>query len=830
MVRIASLLAGTTLLVVANPAFAQASPGQAGSQTGTRAEAEAEPAAPGPGDAGITQAQADSAPGDGDIVVTAQKRSERLTSIPLAVTAIGGDALASRQINDSATLTQAVPSLTFQQGSNPTNTSFRIRGVGTSLFGQGIESSASVVVDGVVAARQAQGFTDLADVERIEVLRGPQGTLFGRNASAGVINVVTARPSSTFGGRADFTIAEHGEYRAKGTVTGPITDTLKARLTGYYNNVDGFVRNLTTGRDVQGSEGYGVRGKLDWDPTGNLNILVTGEYRKQDSLCCASVPVSLVTPGVVQLTRPVVASPRNRQIVENEETYANTWQWTGSIQADLDLDFATLTSITAYQKYHLDVNQPIDRTNSSPILFVGTGAAYSATDLNAGILNLRQFSQELRLGSNGGGDLTYVIGAYYNHTDVERPFQRRRARCLAGTLYQPCAATNLVYQSSRSFAELVTESYALFGQAEYRLVGGLKAIGGVRVQHESGRNTGTQFGALVAGDQLFPGSPGLVNAATTGSAQAEDTAVTGKAGLQYEFSRDAQVYATYTRGYKGQGYNTEAATDFRNQTVLEPEHVNAYEAGFKFVTADRKFSLNAAAFLSDYSNLQVQANRSDPVTGTVVFTPVNAGSSRTKGIEIESVLRPSRSFSIAASFTLSDSRITIAGLNCPLQQQAAAPVLTGAFPVNSCYRPRISVNGVLTTLGPIQDLRNAPLPASPKYRVNISPRYEHAIPGTGLEGFAQVSVNFQSDQNFTLEQDPLTRQDAYTLVDASIGIRDAEDRYTLTLFVKNMFNTNYFTSLGHNSLLATAANPFDIVGTFNKDADRYFGATLGFRF
>jgi iron complex outermembrane recepter protein len=144
--------------------------------------------------AGALPAAAQDGPGEtiAEIVVTAQKREERLQDVPLAVTAVSGEALLNRQINDTSNLVQAVPSLTFQQGNNPTNTSFRIRGIGTSLFGQGVESSVSVVLDGVVTARGSQSFTDLADVERVEVLRGPQGTLFGKNATAGVINVVTA--------------------------------------------------------------------------------------------------------------------------------------------------------------------------------------------------------------------------------------------------------------------------------------------------------------------------------------------------------------------------------------------------------------------------------------------------------------------------------------------------------------------------------------------------------------------------------------------------------------------------------------------------------------
>jgi iron complex outermembrane receptor protein len=750
----------------------------------------------------------------GDIIVTAQKRSERLQDVPLAVTAITGDALANRQVNDTSTLTQAIPSLTFQQGPNATNTTLRIRGVGTALFGQGVESSVSVVVDGVVQARQAQGFADLADIERVEVLRGPQGTLFGKNASAGVISIVTARPSRDFEGRVEGTIAEHGEYRAKGTISGPLSDTLRARLTGFYNDVPGITYNTTLKRQVNGQKSWGVRGKLEWDATDNLNFLLSAEYRKTNTDCCISSSIRVDNPVVALLEAPVVASPTNRQVSEDTLTYADSNQKTFSLQADWDLGSATLTSITAYQDYYLKVNQPIDRINSDPVRFVGANA-YASWNFNQGILDLSQFSQELRLGSNGSHDLSYVAGVYYSHGNIKRPFARRRAVCAAGLIGQTCAAPT--YQSSSSFAELKTNSIAAFGQVEYRIVGGLKLLGGLRVQYEDGTNYGAQLGTLVTGDALITGVP----ANGAGTKTGHDTAVTGKVGLQYEFSRQVQAYGTYTRGYKGIGYNMEAGTNFTIQTALSPEHVNAYELGVKGRTSDGTLSMAVAVFRSNYTNLQVQANRSDPVTGVTSFVATNAGTSRSQGVEVEATLRPSHNFTVDASFTYTDSTVNIDGLNCPLQFQAAAPVLTGT-PVNICYRTAVGVT-------PQQNLRNATLPASPKVRVSLAPRWEQDI-SNALAGFVQVGVNFQSKQQFAIEQDPLLVQEAYTLVDASIGIHTIDKRYSLSLFVKNMFDVNYYTSVSHNSLLATAAKPFDLIATYNKDADRYFGATLAIRF
>ncbi len=798
-------------LALATPAAAQTA---ASATLGTPADSA--PAATAETPAAAVQApEAAPAPLDsGDIIVTAQKRTERLQDVPLAVTAVTGDALANRQVNDTSTLTQAVPSLTFQQGPNPTNTTLRIRGVGTALFGQGVESSVSVVVDGVVQARQAQGFADLADIERVEVLRGPQGTLFGKNASAGVINIVTARPTRDLSGRADATIAEHGEYRVRGTISGPITDTLRARVTGYYNDVPGITYNTTLQRRVNGQDSWGVRGKLEWQAADNLNILLNAEYRKTNSDCCVSSSIRVDNPVVALLESPVVASPTNRRVSEDTLTYANSNQKTVSLQGDWDLGFGTLTSITAYQDYYLKVNQPIDRINSDPVRYVGPGAAYASWNFNQGILDLSQISQELRLGSRGGGDLTYVVGAYYSHGDIKRPFARRRALCASGVIGQVCAAPT--YQSSSSFAQLKTNSIAGFGQAEYRIVGGLKVLAGLRAQYEDGKNYGAQLGTIAAGDTLLPGVP-----SGSGTFRDDDTSVTGKLGLQYEFSRRLQAYGAYTRGYKGIGYNMEAVTNFARQTSLSPEHVNAYELGVKGRTSDGALSMAIAVFRSDYSNLQVQANRSDPATGVTSFVATNAGTSRSQGVEIESTLRANRHFTVDASFTYTDSTVNIDGLNCPLQLQSAAPVLTGN-PINRCYRTAAGTT-------PLQNLRNATLPASPRIRVGVSPRWEQDL-GTSLGGFVQVGVNFQSKQQFAIEQDPLLVQEAYTLVDATVGVRTLDRKYSLSLFVKNLFDVNYYTSVSHNSLLATAARPTDLTATYNKDASRYLGATLGVQF
>ena len=742
-----------------------------------------------------------------EIVVTAQKRQERLIDVPLAVTAVTAEALSRQQVNDTTSLIRAVPSLSFQQGAGSQSSGFRIRGVGSQLFSLGVEASVSVVVDGVPAARQTQGFADLADIERIEVLRGPQGTLFGRNATAGVINIVTARPTDSLTGNFEATVAEKDEYRAKGSISGPLTDRLRGRISGFYNNAGGYIYNVATRRDVNGFKSWGLRGKLNWDASDSLNLLLSGDFRKSDALCCQSVTVALATPDVITLTRPVVASPTNRRIIDDTDSFNNDKQATVALEANLDLGKSTLTSITAYQSYKNNANNVVDRIDNPVPVYTGGNAWFNQ---NGGTIDLRQISQELRLSSKGSNDLNYVVGAYYSNVRVDRDFLRRIASCAAGTLGQVCATPAIA--SVSAFANNEGESIAAFGQADYRLVGGLKLIAGLRFQHETTSVTGTRTSPAIAGDATVPGFGSV-----SGRRAVSGDALTGKAGLQYEFSRNAQAYASYTRGYKGYGFNTEPATNFATQDPVRPEHVNAYEIGFKGRTADNLLNLSVAAFLSDYTDLQVLASSGNPAVPGFIQT--NAGTARTKGVEVEGQLNPLAGISVNFGLTYADSRFSTIGLSCPLQFQATA------------NRPAIApCLGAAGGSAGLQNVEDGRLPYAPKWRILLTPRVEHELTASRLLGFAQASVSYQSWQTFSLEQDPLLAQKGYALVDASVGVRSKDKGYSLTLFVRNLFDQNYYSSMAHTSLLATPTNASDLTAYVNKDSNRYFGATFGFAF
>ncbi|MGC4028117.1 MAG: TonB-dependent receptor [Steroidobacteraceae bacterium] len=764
-----------------------------------------------------------------EILVTAQKRSERLQDVPVAVTVVTSEQLTDEQVNDTYALVKSVPALTFQQGNNPANSSLRIRGVGTTTFGQGVEPAVSVVIDGVVAARQMQGLSDLADIERIEVLRGPQGTLFGKNATAGVLNVVTAAPTASFYASSEVTVAQHDEYRVKGTVSGPLSETFRARLSAYYNDVGGHEYNVTTGSDYGGNKGHGVRGKLAWNPTDVLDLTLSVDHGRTEADCCRRLIIATNNPDLAALYAPVVPSPKNRSVADNARSGFVDEQQIYSLQGNLDLGAVTATSITAYQVFKNAAYQDIDGLNTPTPIYVGgnSGAFFGQFDMNDAKTDLKNFTQELRVASNASDAVDYVAGVFYSNLDLRRTVEQRRAYCTTGVLGQPCAPATVSNQSQGVFGDLTNTNMAAFGQVGMKIAGGLKIIGGLRIQRETLKLVGNRIAPLVSGDIALGGT-----APNSGTSRTSDSAISGKAGLQYEFSRNAQTYASYTRGYKGQGFETDIGANFISQEPIRPENVNAYEIGFKGQTSGGALRFGAALFLADYTDLQIQANRSDPTNGTLVFETTNAGSARTQGIELEATARPTQQFSVSGSVSYTDAHMNVDGLNCPIQSRGAAPTLTSDFPVNTCFRSRLpNTAGVLVTSDPMQNIRNGDLVASPKWRIMVAPRVDLPI-SSGLALFTQARLSYISEQQYTVEQDPLTVQGSYTLLDASVGIRSINSGFTLTFYAKNLLNQNYFSTLSRSQFMntPTARNAFDQYATFNKDSRRYFGATAAFKF
>ncbi len=783
-------VAAMAIMAASAPAFAQAAPPPAGQDNAQ--------------DAGQV---------DGEIVVTAEKRSRRLQDVPLAVTALSGDALVSAQVNSAGGLAALVPSLTYTQNTSPLNNNVRVRGIGTVLFSAGIESSVSFVTDGVVMARQGQGFNDLIDVERVEVLRGPQGVLFGKNATAGVINVVTKAPSERFEGSADLTIAELGEYRLRGTVSGPLAEGIRGRLTGFYTKDNGWATNEVTGRRVFGTEDFGLRGKLAFDVSDNFELLLIGDYTKSDSSCCQPMPFLQTNDLLRQLRAPVVGSINNRSVNTTTSSFANVETGGVSLEGNLKLGEHRLTSITAWRTWDFVNNVDVDGFAVAQPVRVPFGFGFFG--INGGTVGIRQFSQEVRLASPVGQFLEYTLGAMYFHLDLDRTFERRVGGCpTATTVTLGAVCPTPAFQSSSSVANTRTDNIAAFGQLQMNITDKLAAIGGFRLQNETTSYTGNRPGtAPFTGDTtILPGS--------TGAQSLSDVDLSGKLGVQYMFSRSAQIYASWSRGYKGIGWDVEFSANFASQAAVRPETVQSWEIGFKGQALDRRLNFSLAAFHARYTDLQVQATQQ--VNGAPISIPTNAGTSVTKGIELEASYRPTDSLSFFGGVTYMSARFDSDGLPCTLPTQAAAATVAAgtAPPVNSCF---------LLGTARVQNIRDGVLPNSPDWKANLTARYERPITA-GLVGFVQATGAYQSRVLFDLSQDQALDQPGYGTIDLTIGLNSADNRYQLSLFVRNLTDTQFVNGKQRDNLLTNPANPNNINFFTAKSAFRYVGGNFRVNF
>ncbi len=351
-----------------------------------------------------------------EIIVTASKRSQTLQDTPIAVSVASAADIENSQIRDLIDLQSAVPSLRVAQLQSSANTNFIIRGFGNGANNPGIEPSVGVFIDGVYRSRSAAQIGDLPNLERVEVLRGPQSTLFGKNASAGVISIVTQKPQYDFGGSVEATYGNYDAITVKGNVTGPIGENVAFSLGGNFNRRDGYAQDLRLGKDVNDRNRWGVRGQLLFEPTDALSIRLIGDYDKIDENCCIAAnviagPTVAITDLLAGGTSVDAANPFSYRVYNNFLSSNEIENYGGSAQIDYDLGALALTSITAYREVRADTNQDSDFSGADLI-----GQKSDDTAINT-------FTQELRLTSDFDGPVNFLIGGYYFHEKIRQHSQ-----------------------------------------------------------------------------------------------------------------------------------------------------------------------------------------------------------------------------------------------------------------------------------------------------------------------------------------------------------------------------------------------------------------------
>ncbi|MBU6165250.1 MAG: TonB-dependent receptor [Alphaproteobacteria bacterium] len=755
----------------------------------------------------FAQAAADAGDEPAEIVVTAQKRTEKLQDIPLAVTVVGADALSRQAVLNLENAQYLVPSLNFRKSGTTINQSLYIRGVGTATFSLAGEPSISTVLDGVVLARAGEAFSDLVDIERIEVLRGPQGTLFGKNASAGVVNIVTKRPGDVLAGYAEggFFFGNGNEYRARGSVDLPISDTIRTRLTGFYGTYEGNIFNDAPGvnRRVNGYERFGVRGIVEADLSDTAKLTVIADWRKANDDCCAEV-IGDQPAGVAALALAGInfQGDNTRTIRQNLVTRTEEESYGVSAQLDVEKDGFTLTSITAWRRYD---NNEIRDGDWMHLALAGQAQLH-----DVGPQTGTTFSQELRLTSPSDQPFTYVVGLFFSHADTDRTFTRNVVRCGAA----PAVAAILTCGSPGATLEAVSgravfgskfDNYAAFGQGTYTFNDRLRAIIGLRFTKDDlniyHSRVATPNIAGLPGIQrnfdqgVFNSSSNGANngdaALTNGAAFTTGTSATnlsGKAGLQYDFSDDIMGYGSYSRGYKGPAYNTFFNLNPTGTNVIAPEIADSFEIGLKNTLFGGKLTLNLAAFYAEYRNFQ--ANNPDLVAGVPVTRFTNAGDVSTRGIEMDFLLRPVKDLNIAGGLAFTDAQV----------DRFNAPPGAAVIPAGT------------------------PLGFAPRWKGSFGLDYRYRT-GKSIDFAFAGNVSTQSSQLSLFDANPALRAAGiirpYSLVDLQFGLVQKDDKFRVTFLVKNLFDQSFpaqitNSGLGGNQLIGLRY-------LIPREADRYFG-------
>ncbi|MGY4397907.1 iron complex outermembrane receptor protein [Sphingomonas sp. UYAg733] len=531
-----------------------------------------------------------------DIIVTAGKREQTLQDVPISVAVTSAESIERSQVRDLIDLQTLVPSLKVGQLQSSANTNFIIRGFGNGANNVGIEPSVGVFIDGVYRSRSASQIGDLPNIKRVEVLRGPQSTLFGKNASAGIISIVTEEPQFEFGGNLE---ASYGNYNAivlKGSITGPISETLAVSLAGNYNKRDGYSHYVNLDIDGNNRNRYGFRGQLLWQPSSTFKVRIIGDYDKIDEICCT---VSNLLDGPTGGAVRAVGGRLNSNQPFSYDSYAN-FPSTNKIDnygvsGQIDWDFAdqlSLTSISAYRRVDSDTNADSDFTSADLI-----GSNQNNTKIDT-------YTQEVRVASNFDGIFNFLVGGFYFNEGIDssasltfgRNFQAY-ANALSGGNYSgleptlrfllpgtPAGAFGSQGQGRFENYDYKNESYSLFGQVDIEPVDGLIFTGGLNYTHDSKRVATNNYSTdvfsgldlVLAGVRLgvppasatnpaanpflglralqfLPPFLNFPNAVEDGKTSDNDLSYTLR--VAYKFSPKINVYATYATGFKASSFN-----------------------------------------------------------------------------------------------------------------------------------------------------------------------------------------------------------------------------------------------------------------------------------
>lgn len=747
------------------------------------------------------------------IVVTSQKRQEKLSEVPVAVSVLRSDQIESSFASGFEGLQTLVPSVSFRKGTTTRNSAITVRGIGTISFSVAAEPSVSTVVDGVVLGRSGQAFTDLYDLERVEVLRGPQGTLFGKNASAGVVNIVTKRPTGETEGMFEATLLQDNEYRVRAKMQGALTDNANGSIVVTKSGFDGNLYNVYNNEWVNGYDKKGFRGMVDLQATDNTKMLFIFENMEANDDCCADVeglpsgrnPASEAAPNSTGITNGVADLDLNQRRVDHDfESRTMDKQTSLSMQIDHDLGDYSLTSITAYRKWDNTEYREGDFTSiAGDSLEPVFGVPFQLHDV--GPQSWNQFSQELRIMSPVGQPLEWQAGGFIWNQDSERNFTRdascqnnngQFAQAIGNFLTTSmgvtdpseddingyiasqnlsCNANDIV--SATAFMRTEFSNWAVFADGRYNVSDDFRILFGARftsdeVSFDHNRYSNDMYGRRGVGVR-----PATEN--TNFSGETDETNTSIKLGAQYDLADMGMVYATYAQGYKGPGFNVFYNMAEKDTLPIGAETSDAYELGYKYAKGD--FMFNAAVFSTEIEGFQ--ANNFDSSSGVTITRLTNAGNVSTTGLEMDFMWQANDNLTLTGG--LSSVKAEIDEFFCP--------------DGSSCT-----------------DRSGLDVPYSPDLKYNLGADY--VIEMDGMNVLINASYVYTDEQMGDLPNNsgvfhPSRLLPDYGLLNASVAFSFNDDAYRISIIGKNLTDESFFTTYSGDNFRYQVP----------RDADRVLG-------
>ena len=716
------------LIVIAmTPAAVLAQSGGAGAPPATTqgGQDSVVPAAPLPEPAD----SAESSTGIEDIIVTAQRREERLQDVPIAISAATGESLAKQGVTDVTQLGVAIPGLKITNNNGQILP--RLRGVASTATGPGVENAVALYVDGVYYGATTASILSLNNIERIEVLKGPQGTLFGRNATGGLVHVITRNPKHVAGMEFNLSYGNYETVTANSYLTGGLTDTVAADVALVYTHQGkGFGRNLFTGKPTYRTDhDFAGRVKMLFEPSDGTTFTLSGDYADTDN---SNNTASLLT-GTAAFPGGALASyPKRRDTNVSRDAYTRGWQYGGSLRLDQSLGDLQLMSLTAYRKSRYDRGFDFDVT-TNPLPNPVPQLPYRSFDLPQ---KDRQFSQEVQLLSPTGGAFTWVLGAYYYKAEsgfnpLQLTFESRFGP------FQPGGAAFID-------STIKTKSLAGFAQGTLALGARTNVTGGIRYTDETKSVRGTAFNRFTPTALPVPGAPFVVRPDIV------SRKFSYRASLDHHFNDDVMVYASFNRGFKSGGFAATAPGD----PGYEPEELDAYEVGIKADLLDGRVRLNAAVFHYDYTNLQIQTVAA---TGT---RTTNGAAAKIDGADLDFEVRLSNAFRVRGGLQLVDDRFE-------------------SYPNALFGTPR---GGLGQTIGSATGNR---LPLAFRTQINVAPEYTFELADGGS---INLNGSYSYNSGYFLEADNIFKQAAFDNFNASVRWTLPDGKISLMAWGRNLSN------------------------------------------